>query len=789
LAGHGVDMVKKPSRHDDTTEVLDAPEVLTAPPLKWASWPGNNGLTTAQTTMSVGTITGTGTGGQAPGAIAVGDLLIVAATAGLAGGIQDFTISGSGWTQILNSTAGDDEIKTFVWWKNATSADVTAAGVYTVTFGTSQPEAYSWAEWNFGQNAFVDAWNGLWSNVPTATNGLNPACFPTGSADTLLTWWFNYHSTGNWTLPGGGTSVFNNTQGGLPSHGASDVRTLSAAGFTGNLVATPSNLQQYGAFQIAISTGAPPNGGGGNSPIKWMTFQATQPAVTLVSSVIAGQQAIGQTPGPFAAGDLYVVACMVEADTGAPGALSISGTGWTNVIATAAGAPLNARLSVWAKTVSGGETGIYTVSWPNATGNPLWCAWNLGQATFDVANGQCVAQSGTSVVAPSVTTTAANENVLAYWFLVDTATPGNGVFPPSTAGLAPLAINLQGTNKWDMSAAAFLAPTAGATGNLTATSVSSGMPVYGAFQLAFKPTAGGSPPPVPTGLTATAVSSSQINLSWNPSTGATSYVVLRGGTSVGTPSGTTFNNTGLAASTSYTYTVEAVSSGGTSAPSSPASATTFSSSSPFPAFTPIYPPPPVGADKTVPNFPPPTPPPIGTVPLGDLVGPAVASASSPPSVAGINQPVFGFGDATHPPASAAFPEQTTTYPSPPIVFSNVYTGGSTPVTPPSTASTPPLGTSYNTGGVWGPPIGPALPPVVPGGTRPFMTATNGDPDDTIYEAESEQANSNENSNHVVYNDDDEDDEDWVEDETEPNPPTPPRPARTSKPKRGRSHKK
>jgi hypothetical protein len=785
LAGHGVDMVKKPSRHDDTTDVLDAPETLAAPTLKWASWPGNNGLVGPSTTMSVGTITGTGTGGQAPGAIAVGDLLIVAATAGLAGGIQDFTISGSGWQQLLMATAGDTEIKLAVWAKQATSADVSAAGVYTVTFGTSSSEGFSWAEWNFGQNAFVDAWNGLWSNVNTV-NGINPACFPTGSADTLLTYWFNYHDATNWVLPGGLTTVFNNTQGNLPSQGASATKVLSAAGFTGNLTATLGVTQQYGAFQIAISTGSPPSGGGGMSPLKWMSFMATQPTVPLGSSVVVGTSALGATLGPFASGDLYVVAVTVEADSGPSGALSISGSGWTSLVATAAGAPLNTRLSVWAKTVSGGETGIYTVSWPNATGNPNWTVWNYGQATIDVAAGQVLAGSGTSMIAPSVTTTAANEAVLAYWFAVDAGNVGN--LPSTAAGFTPRAINLQGQYKWSMSTGDILAPTAGATGNLTATDP--GTPtVYSAFQFAFKPTTGGTAPPTPTGLTATAVSSSQINLSWNPSTGATSYVVLRGGTSVGTPSGTTFNNTGLAASTSYTYTVEAVSSGGTSAPSSPASATTFSSSSPFPAFTPIYPPPPVGADKTVPNFPPPTPPPIGTVPLGDLVGPAIASASSPPSVAGIAQPVFGFGNATTPPASAAFPEQTTTYPSPPVVFSNVYTGGSTPVTPPSTASTPPLGTSYNTGGLWGPPIGPALPPVVPGGTRPFMTATNGDPDDTIYEAESEQANSNENSNDVVYNDDDEDDEDWVEDETEPNPPTPPRPARTSKPKRGRSHKK
>jgi hypothetical protein len=703
------------------TETLDDPVLLAAPALKWASWPGNNGMNVPATTAQVGVITGTGTGGQAPGAVALGDLLIVAAHAGKAGGINDYTISGSGWTQILQPTAGDNEIKIFVWWKVAAAADVTAAGVYTVTWGGTSPEAFSWAEWNFGQNAFVDAWNGIWSNVLTAGGGacINPACFPTGNADTLLTYWFNYHDATNWVLPGGLTTIFNNTQGGLPSQGASGTKTLGAAGFTGNLSATIGTLQQYGAFQIAISTGAPPNGGGGNSPIKWLSFMATQPAVTTGSSVVVGTQAVGQTLGPFAAGDLYVVAVTVEADTGPPGALSISGSGWTNLVATAVGAPFNTRLSVWAKVVGGGETGIYTVSWPNATGNPCWTAWNLGQATIDVAAGQCLAPTGVNLIAPSVTTTAANEALLAYFFLVDTTTPGVGVVLPTTAGFTPLAINLQGTNKWDMSTGAMLVPTAGATGNLTATGPT-GMPVYSAFQLAYKPTAGGSPPPVPTGLTATAVSSSQINLSWSASAGATSYVVLRGGSSVGTPSGTTFNNTGLTASTSYTYTVEAVGPGGTSAPSSPASATTFASGSGvFPLFTPLLPPPLVGQG----GGPPPTfPPTSGTAPVpippGVLIGPAIAL---PTVIAGKALIIFGTGNATTPTMVSWFPVFTTTFPAPTFVVSNVWTvptlsgGVWTTHLPAQTATTP----CVPTGG-WGLPgpsgSGPGPPsyPTPPG---------------------------------------------------------------------------
>jgi hypothetical protein len=95
-----------------------------------------------------------------------------------------------------------------------------------------------------------------------------------------------------------------------------------------------------------------------------------------------------------------------------------------------------------------------------------------------------------------------------------------------------------------------------------------------------------SAPTTPGGLSATAVSSSQINLSWTASTSSCSvtYNVFRSTTSGFTPSpsnqiasgvtGTSFSDTGLSPSTTYFYLVEATNSGGTSTPSNQASAAT-----------------------------------------------------------------------------------------------------------------------------------------------------------------------------------------------------------------------
>jgi len=84
------------------------------------------------------------------------------------------------------------------------------------------------------------------------------------------------------------------------------------------------------------------------------------------------------------------------------------------------------------------------------------------------------------------------------------------------------------------------------------------------------------PPPVPTGLTATAASQSQVNLSWNASSGAASYRVYRGGVYINNTTSTSLSDTGLTANTQYCYTVSAVdSSGNASAQSSQICATTL----------------------------------------------------------------------------------------------------------------------------------------------------------------------------------------------------------------------
>ncbi|WP_329082623.1 cellulase family glycosylhydrolase [Streptosporangium sp. NBC_01469] len=67
-------------------------------------------------------------------------------------------------------------------------------------------------------------------------------------------------------------------------------------------------------------------------------------------------------------------------------------------------------------------------------------------------------------------------------------------------------------------------------------------------------------PSVPGNLRSTGTTANSVSLAWNAATdnvGVTGYEVYRGGTLVATASGTTHTDTGLTASTSYTYTVRA----------------------------------------------------------------------------------------------------------------------------------------------------------------------------------------------------------------------------------------
>ncbi|MFB7512825.1 glycosyl hydrolase family 8 [Streptomyces sp. NPDC056144] len=82
------------------------------------------------------------------------------------------------------------------------------------------------------------------------------------------------------------------------------------------------------------------------------------------------------------------------------------------------------------------------------------------------------------------------------------------------------------------------------------------------FEVYGSPATGGdtTAPSAPGGLRTTATAPTSVSLAWDAATdnvGVTGYNVYRGGTLVGTASGTSYTDTGLTASTAYSYTVKA----------------------------------------------------------------------------------------------------------------------------------------------------------------------------------------------------------------------------------------
>ncbi|MGZ6953201.1 MAG: fibronectin type III domain-containing protein [Acidimicrobiia bacterium] len=87
----------------------------------------------------------------------------------------------------------------------------------------------------------------------------------------------------------------------------------------------------------------------------------------------------------------------------------------------------------------------------------------------------------------------------------------------------------------------------------------------------------------PTGLTVSGVTDTTASLQWTAPAGSgttTGYRVYRDGSLVGSPSGTTFTDTGLASGHTYTYTVSAITNGQETAATAPVDATTTTTNPP-----------------------------------------------------------------------------------------------------------------------------------------------------------------------------------------------------------------
>src|SRR5580704_7161136 len=223
----------------------------------------------------------------------------------------------------------------------------------------------------------------------------------------------------------------------------------------------------------------------------------------------------------------------------------------------------------FAPTQSGPATGTLSVT-DNATNSPQTSALS---GTGGSGGGSCTTAPSAPTGLAASGTTSSGTNLS--W---------NAVTPPANCTISSYTILQNGTSIGTASGTTFavggLSPSTSYTFTVKATDAAGTSAASSPVNVTTLSSSCTTKPSAPTGLAASGTTSSGTNLSWStdsPPTNCTisSYTILQNGTSIGTATGTSFAVSGLAASTTYTFTVEATDAAGTSAASGAVNVTTL----------------------------------------------------------------------------------------------------------------------------------------------------------------------------------------------------------------------
>ncbi len=364
----------------------------------------------------------------------------------------------------------------------------------------------------------------------------------------------------------GATVTFGGTAATNVAVSGTQITATAPAGSAGAVTVTVTNP--------GAQSGSLPNG---------FTYVAPATAITYVQ----GNFATPQTPQTTVsvtfttaqvAGDLNVVVVGWNDSTAVVSAVTDSkGNTYTRAVGPTVQSGLASQAIYYAKNIASAAAGTNTVTVTFATAATSPDIRILEYSGADPANPVDVtaASSGNSTTSSSGSASTSNATDLIFGAnLVQTMTTG-----PGSGFTQRLLTSPDGDIAEDQMVTA--------TGNYSATAPVSPSGAWIMQMVAFRTpvTCSGALPTAPTTLTAAAVSVSQINLNWNASTscvGIAHYVVQRcqGAecttfAQIATPSGTTYNDTGLLPNTAYSYLVQAVdTAGNTSTVSNTATATT-----------------------------------------------------------------------------------------------------------------------------------------------------------------------------------------------------------------------
>jgi Pectate lyase superfamily protein/Carbohydrate binding module (family 6)/F5/8 type C domain/Abnormal spindle-like microcephaly-assoc'd, ASPM-SPD-2-Hydin/Fibronectin type III domain len=385
----------------------------------------------------------------------------------------------------------------------------------------------------------------------------------------------------NVTFNGGGSGITSGTLT-IPNSAGNTVNVLLVGSTGGNTTITPPQVSptslSFGYLLVGQTAPAQtvtltnPAGSAALS-ISSIETNAGFTQTDTCGSVLAGGASctISVKFTPTAAGTFSGSLAITTSASSAPIGVSLSGTAYASTTNLALGATATASSNESGFPASNANDGNTSTYWESldGAGYPQTLTLNFGQV-LPLGSVTLTLPPLSDWATRTETLSVLGSNNGTSWTTI-VASAGY-TFNPSTTPPNTVSFNLPAGTSYQYLQLSFTANT-----GWTAAQVSE-------FEV-FPGTTTCTTPAAPSALSATAVSSSQINLSWTASsTSGVTYSVFRSTTSGFTASAsnqvtsgltaTTYSDTGLAASTTYYYLVQAVSSCASSASSNQASATT-----------------------------------------------------------------------------------------------------------------------------------------------------------------------------------------------------------------------
>jgi hypothetical protein len=381
--------------------------------------------------------------------------------------------------------------------------------------------------------------------------------------------------------------VVSNTAGTVTSSAAT--LTVNAAAVAPAITTQPANQTvtagQTASFTVVASGTAPLSyqwQKNGASMSGATSSSYTTPATTTSDSGSTFRVVVTNTAGTVtsSAATLTVnAAAVAPAITTQPANQTVTAGQTASFTVVASGtAPLSYQWQKNGASISGATSSSYATAATTTSDSGSTFRVVVTNTAGTVTSSAATLTVNAAAVAPAITTQPANQTVTAG----QTAS-----FTVVASGTAPLSYQWQknGASISGATSSSYSTPatTTADSGSTFAVVVSNTAGTLTSSAATLTVNADTTAPTVPSGLAATAVSSSQINLSWTASTdnvGVTGYNIYRGGTKIGTAPGTSYQDAGLTASTTYNYNVSAFdAAGNTSAQSAGASATTQAATS------------------------------------------------------------------------------------------------------------------------------------------------------------------------------------------------------------------